>query len=66
MSPSLSPASLDLGLGDLLKDQLSDEEKERRKKLMGSPQPGAPNILGDTVQQTATQLLFGSLNATAK
>lgn len=68
MSPGLSPAVLDLGLGDMLKEQMSDEEKERRRKMAGAAQPGSPNILGDAdpVQMTATQMLFGSLRATAK
>ena len=30
---SLSPAGQDLGLGDMVKQQLEDQENERKKKL---------------------------------
>lgn len=50
MAQPYSPASLDLGLGDgdLLSQQVDDEETKRRKKLMqlgGSEKPGA-NAMG--------------------
>lgn len=31
----MSPAASDLGLGDMLGQQLSDQEAERKKKLLG-------------------------------
>ena len=33
---SLAPASADLGLGDQITQQLSDQEEERKKKMMGA------------------------------
>lgn len=48
----LSPAAMDLGLGDQLKQQLDDQEIERKKKLAQAAQGGAG--LGP-----ATMSLFG-------
>lgn len=50
---SLSPAASDLGLGDLVKQQLQDDEEERKKKLLASQRGQA---LGP-----ATQSLMGGM-----
>jgi len=33
---ALTPAASDLGLGDLVKQQLEDDEEERKKKLLAA------------------------------
>lgn len=45
---------LGLGLGDMASEQLSDEEKERRKKLM---QQGGPMGFGDPMANASSMLL---------
>jgi hypothetical protein len=53
---SLSPAAHDLGLGDMVRQQLQDDLDERKKKLLASK--GAPG--GNTQQalNPATLSLF--------
>lgn len=51
-NPGLSPASNDLGLGDMLGGQVKDETEEMRKKRMAKQQP-----MGD--MSAATFALFG-------
>lgn len=50
-------AAFDLGLGDGLKTQLSDAEKERKKKLLA--QQAAQAQLSGSMFGPATQTLFG-------
>lgn len=52
----MSPAAQDLGLGDQLRQQLSDAEEERKKKMLLQAQSAqrAASPLGP-----ATQTLFG-------
>lgn len=50
---SLSPAASDLGLGDMITQQLEDEEAERKKKALQATQN--PQTLGP-----ATMSLFSS------
>lgn len=59
----LSPAAIDLGLGDNLKQQLEDEQEERRKKLLGTGKYGLPNVFGDNAlaPSAASAALFGGL-----
>lgn len=50
----ISPASVDLGLGAGLSDQLKQEEEEKRKKLMGLKNKGSlPGAYGDNVMSPA-------------
>lgn len=52
----MTPASMDLGLGDGLRQQLLDAEEERKKKLLQQAKltgAGAPPLGG------AVQSLFG-------
>jgi len=42
----LTGAATDLGLGDMVGEQLSDEEKDRRKKLMQSQAMGMNQAMG--------------------
>jgi hypothetical protein len=50
---ALSPAATDLGLGDLITQQLEDEEAERKKKALQAAQQ--PQALGP-----ATMSLFSA------
>jgi len=55
----LNPASQDLGLGDLLQQQLKDEEEERKKKLMQQQQVGPLGAGMNTPLGAAASSLFG-------
>jgi hypothetical protein len=54
--PSFGFAVQDLGLGDMLRDQVTDETEEQRKKRMQQQQQGF-GLAGQTPAQTA---LFGT------
>jgi hypothetical protein len=54
---ALSPATADLGFGDLLREELELQEAERKKKLLGGGASDA--LMGAT--RTATSTLFGGL-----
>lgn len=45
-TPPVSPAGMDLGLGDQLKNQLNAELDERRKKALRTTSPAANALLG--------------------
>lgn len=51
---SLSPAVQDIGLGDMVKQQLDDEDEERKKKLLAMNSRNS--LFGP-----ATQSLMGGL-----
>lgn len=53
---SLSGVATDLGLGDMTKVQLDDEETERKKKLM---QAKGPMGFGDQLMGSAASMLLG-------
>ena len=59
---ALSPAATDLGLsgglGNQLEEQLSDEEKKRRKLL--EQQRGTPGQYGDSTMGLASMDFFGT------
>lgn len=50
---ALSQSGMDLGLGDMVKQQLEDQEEERKKKLlrMANPQfgPASMSLLGGSL-----------------
>ena len=52
MALPVSPAALDLGLGDSLRQQLAQQEEERKKKLLQQAQgiqnfaPGTASLFG--------------------
>ncbi len=56
LSPSLSPASTDLGLGGLLTDQVAGETEEQRKRRMLEEQQR--KLMGPA-GSPATLALFG-------
>lgn len=55
----LGPAAQDLGLGDMLNQQLQDQEEERKKKLLAQAQQ-ASRGLGNNMNGLAAQSLLGS------
>ena len=50
----LSPASMQLGLGDALKQQIQDQDEERKKALLKQSQ---------ALQSSAANALLGASNA---
>lgn len=52
---AISAAGTDLGLGDMLTQQLQDQEMERKKKLMTQ----APRNYGDSALGPAAMSLLG-------
>lgn len=56
---SMSPAATDLGLGDMLREQVSEETEEQRKKRMQQQQ----SPMGGMNQSPASLALFGGLGA---
>lgn len=59
--PGLSPASADLGLGDMLTDQVAGETEEARKKRMAQMQQR--QMLGPSGSLAVTSL-FGARGGT--
>ncbi len=59
LSPSLSPASTDLGLGSLLTDQVAGETEEQRKKRMAEMQQR--QLMGPAGSPATLALLGGGL-----
>lgn len=58
---ALSPAAVDLGLGDQLTQQLADQEMERKKKIMGGAgRQSMPAMYGDSTMGLAVMNLYGS------
>ena len=53
LTSGLSPAGTDLGLGDMLGQQVADETEEMRKKRLAQMQMGQNN-------SPATMMLFGN------
>jgi hypothetical protein len=58
----LSPAATDLGLGDLLSQQVQDETEEQRKKRMQQMQQQS-GVGGGMASSPANLALFGGLGA---
>jgi hypothetical protein len=56
-SPSMSPAGVDLGLGDMLSQQVVGETEEQRKKRMAQMQQN--QMMGPAGSMAVTSL-FGS------
>ncbi len=56
---ALGAAGQDLGLGDLLQQQLSDQEEERKKKLLAQAGNQARG-LGNGMNGLASQTLLGA------
>lgn len=54
----LGPAATDLGLGGALEEQLSAEEKLRRKKMLEASR-GQQGIYGDSTLSNASMAIFG-------
>ena len=57
---NMPSAAADLGLGDMLTQQLQDQEEERKKKIrqrLGQ----SPSAFGDNTLGPATMALFGSM-----
>lgn len=57
-SNMISPAVMDLGMGDSLKRQMADNEEERKKKLLRQAQ----EMQKQSGMSPATQMLFGMGN----
>ena len=60
MLPQLSAAAAELGLGDMLSEQVSDETKEMRKKRMQQMQM---NQVAGPQASLAVKTIFGGNNA---
>lgn len=52
----LSPAASDLGLGDMVRQQLDDDEEERRKKVMRAQAGSGGGMFGSA----AASSIFGT------
>lgn len=57
----LTPAAVDLGLGDQLKTQLDDQEEERKRALLQQAKQAGSN--GAPLSQASAQLGFPASSA---